>query len=76
MKAIKLKNWCLDNITPQSWDRIILKTLPKLRSNGLELGQVQEPTGDFEISEDVVEILNDAIEEIYQLKVDEEVMTS
>ena len=69
MKAIKLKNWCLDNITPQSWDRIILKTLPKLRSHGLELGQVQEPTGDFEISEDIVEILNAAIEEIYQLKV-------
>lgn len=71
MKAIKIKNWCLENITPQSWSRIVLKTLPQLRENGLELAQVENPDEDLELSDEVMEIIEAALDELYQLSIGE-----
>lgn len=73
MKAIKIKNWCLANITPQSWSRIVLRTLPQLREHGLDLKEVENPDDKLVLSDDVMEILEAAMDDLYQLKIDEEV---
>lgn len=74
MKAIKIKNWCLENITPQSWSRIVLRTLPQLREHGLDLKEVENPDENLELSDEVMEIVEGAMDDLYQLKIDEEVM--
>ena len=57
MKAIKIKNWCLENITPQSWSRIVLRTLPQLREHNLDLNEIENPGDDLELNEEVMQIL-------------------
>ena len=74
MKAIKIKNWCLENITPQSWSRIVLRTLPQLREHNLDLNEIENPGDDLELNEEVMQILETAMEDLYQLKIDNEVM--
>ena len=73
MKAVRIKNWCLENITPQSWSRIILRVLPELRLRGFELKDLENPADDLELPNDVVEIIERTIDDLYQLKIDETV---
>lgn len=70
MKAIKIKNWCLENITPQSWSRIVLKSLPELRAHGIELKDIENPADGMELSEEVMSIIEQSMDQLYQLKID------
>lgn len=74
VKAVNFKNWCTENISPQAWNRIVLRTLPDLRSHGLELNVMENPTEEVELSEPVIQVLNGALESLYQLKVEAEVL--
>lgn len=74
MKAIKIKSWCIDNITPQSWSRIVLRALPELRKMGLELKEVENPNEDLELSEEAIAILDRVMNDLYELSIDAEIM--
>lgn len=74
MLAIKLKNWCLENITPQSWSRIVLRALPQLREKGFELKDLEYPEEDLKLNEDVLSIIEQTMDQLYQLKIDETVL--
>lgn len=69
MKAINYKNWCIDNITPQSWPRIVLKSIPELREIGVDVSGLQDPTDDMELSDEALSILNKWMDELYELQV-------
>ncbi|MEQ9230735.1 MAG: hypothetical protein RIF46_08620 [Cyclobacteriaceae bacterium] len=73
MKAVDAKNWCIENITPQSWSRIVLKTLPELRAQGLDLKEIENPSEELVLSDEIVAILNGALDALYQLKIEAEV---
>lgn len=71
MKAINYKNWCLENITPQSWPRIVLKSIPELRDMGIDVAGLQDPTDDLELSDEALAILNKWMTELYDMKIKE-----
>lgn len=69
MKAINYKNWCIDNITPQAWPRIVLKSIPELRDMGFDVSGLQDPTDDLEVSDEALSILNKWMDHLYELQV-------
>lgn len=75
VKAINFKNWCTENITPQSWPRIVLKSIPELRDLGVDTKGLQEPADDLMLNDEVVEVLNKWLSELYDVKVQEEVLS-
>ncbi len=75
VKALKFKNWCEDNISPQAWSRIVLKSLPEVRDRGITLNQLDQPNDTFELDEEIVQILQRCLDEIYQMKVAEEAIS-
>ncbi len=75
IKAINFKNWCTENITPQSWPRIVLKAIPELREKGIDTKGLQEPDDVVTLSEDALEILNKWLVELYDVRVAEEVLS-
>jgi hypothetical protein len=75
VKAINFKNWCTENISPQAWNRIVLRTLPELRVHGLELNLLENPDKNLVLEESVTEILNKALDTLYQLKVESEILS-
>lgn len=72
VRALTIKNWCLDNITPQSWSRIVLRALPQLRELGLDLKEVENPTEDMILSVEAVAIIEQTLDDLYQLKIPNE----
>ena len=74
MKAINYKNWCIDNITPQSWPRIVLKSIPELRDIGVDVAGLQDPADDLELSDEVLSILNKWMDQLYELQVKEDMI--
>lgn len=74
MKAINYRNWCIENITPQSWPRIVLKSIPELRDIGVDVAGLQEPSDDLELSDEVLSILNKWMDELYELQVKEDMI--
>lgn len=74
MKAINYKNWCIENITPQSWPRIVLKSIPELRDIGVDVSGLQDPSDDLELSDEALSILNNWMDELYELKVKEDMI--
>jgi hypothetical protein len=74
VKAVNFKNWCVDNISPQCWPRILLKSLDALRADGFQLKELEEPTDDMSLSPELLESLNKALQEIYDVQVEEGVL--
>ena len=75
VKAINFKNWCTENISPQAWNRIVLRTLPELRAHGLDLNVMENPDEGLTLDDNVTTILRQALDSLYQLKVESEVLS-
>lgn len=71
VKASNFKAWCTDHISPQSWTRICLKCLDVVRAKGLTLKEMEDLNPDIDLDEELVKELNNALFEIYELRVDE-----
>lgn len=74
VKASSFKNWCTDNISPQSWTRICLKCMNELRAKGLNLKQMEELEQDVDLDPELVAALNAALEQLYEMSVDENLL--
>lgn len=71
VKASNFKTWCNENISPQSWTRICLKSFDLLRSKGYTLDQMEQLNPDIELDEELLAGLNAALQEYYDISVDE-----
>jgi hypothetical protein len=74
VKASNFKNWCTENISPQSWTRISLKCLTQVRENGLTLKEMEDADPDFDIPEPLVVSLHGALQELYDMQVEESLL--
>lgn len=70
-KASNFKIWCTENISPQSWTRICLKSVDTIRSKGHTLKMMEDLDPDIEIDEELLAALNNALFDYYDMKVDE-----
>jgi len=70
-KASDFKIWCTRNISPQSWTRICLKCADIVRSKGFTLNEMRDLNPDIELDDELLKALNDALQEYYEMKVDE-----
>jgi len=75
VKAINFKNWCLENISPQSWSIIVLKTVPALRERGLDWKEIENPSDDLVLDDHTLEILKGGLDQIYQISVETETLS-
>ena len=75
-KASSFKNWCTENISPQSWTRICLKRVDDIRGKGYTLKEMEDLNPDIEIDEELLESLNVALSELYEMTVDETLLAA
>ncbi|MEP0984183.1 hypothetical protein [Ekhidna sp.] len=73
-KASSFKEWCTNNISPQSWTRICLRSVDAIRSKGHTLKEMEDLNPDVEMDDELMDQLNDALSELYDMKVDENVL--
>ncbi|MFK7951994.1 MAG: hypothetical protein AB8B73_04050 [Ekhidna sp.] len=71
VKASSFKQWCTDNISPQSWTRICLKNVDELRDKGYTLKEMEDLTPDVDLDDEILESLNNALNALYDMKVAE-----
>ncbi|MCP4459750.1 MAG: hypothetical protein GY816_17265 [Cytophagales bacterium] len=74
-KAINFKNWCNQNISPQAWSRIVLRSIPEIRKIGLEMKDLDEPKDNLNLDEDVMKLLSKSLDDLYQMKIESEVLS-
>ncbi|MFT6854405.1 MAG: hypothetical protein ACJA0X_000368 [Cyclobacteriaceae bacterium] len=74
VKASNFKNWCTENISPQSWTRISLKCLTEVRENGLTLKEMEDAEPDFDIPESLVASLHKALQTLYDMEVEDSLL--
>jgi hypothetical protein len=74
VKAINFKKWCVENISPQCWPRILLKSMDELRADGFQLKELEEPTEEMILSPELLDTLNKALQAIYDIQVEEGVL--
>jgi|GEM_PF-924342 len=74
VKASNFKNWCTDNISPQSWTRICLKCVDEIRAKGYNLKQLEDLEPDVELDAELLSSLNAALGELYEMSVDESLL--
>ena len=76
VKASSFKTWCTENISPQSWTRICLKSVDKIREKGHTLKEMEDLDTDVDIDEELLEVLNVALSDYYQMTVDEALLSA
>ena len=74
VKASNYKNWCVENISPQSWTRIVLRCLTEVRERGLTLKQMEHTDPDIVLDEELMDKLNAVLAELYDMTVDESLL--
>lgn len=75
-KASSFKNWCTENISPQSWTRICLRCVDEIREKGHTLKEMEDLTPDIEIDDELLEALNAALTQLYEMEVNEELLAT
>jgi hypothetical protein len=75
IKASNYRNWCTENISPQSWTRIVLKCHALVKDRGLTLNQMEENGVDVDLDGELFAGLNAALSELYEMTVDEELIS-
>jgi hypothetical protein len=75
VKATSFRNWCMDNISPQSWPRVLLKSIDALRVDGFQLKDLEDPSSDVILSPQLLEALSKALNEIYDIEIEEGLLT-
>lgn len=68
MKIISIKNWCDENLTPLAWQRVVIKNLDALKSTGLTLTDLSQPSDQMELNENLVELVKQTIKDLYQVE--------
>lgn len=68
ISAKKIQEWCNGAISSLAWQRVVVKALPKLREQGLELSDLMNPDG-LMLSDKSFEIIASTIAELYQVEV-------
>jgi hypothetical protein len=76
VRAASFKNWCTENISPQSWARILLKSMHDVRAQGMTIKELENPEDSVELNPELLESLNRSLEEIYQTQVQEELLST
>lgn len=74
VKASNFKNWCTENISPQSWTRICLKCVDEIRAKGYNLKQMEDLDPDVDLDADLLNSLGAALGELYEMSVDESLL--
>lgn len=75
VKASNFKNWCTENISPQSWTRICLRCVDEIRSKGHTLKEMEDLTTDIDLDTELLNALNKALDALYEMKVEESLLT-
>ncbi len=73
-KASSFKQWCTDNISPQSWTRICLKRVDDIRQKGYTLKEMEDLNPDIEMDDELMDSLNSALSDLYEMTVDENIL--
>ena len=76
VKASSFKNWCTENISPQSWTRICLKCVDIIREKGHTLNEMEDLSPDIEMDNELLDALNVALTNLYEMKVNEELLAT
>lgn len=74
--ASSFKNWCTENISPQSWTRICLKCVDEIRGKGYTLKEMEDLNPDVEIDDELLDALNAALSQLYEMTVDEALLAA
>lgn len=74
VKAINFKNWCIENISPQSWTRICLKCVDEVRSKGYTLKEMEELASEIDLDTELLNALNKALDELYEMEIEESLL--
>ncbi len=75
VKAKNFKNWCEENISPQSWKRVVLKSLDHIRKEGMSMKDFEEPSDSLELTGDLYVVFSASLKELYEVSIDQEVLT-
>ena len=76
IKASNYRNWCTENISPQSWTRIVLKCHSLVKDRGLSLNEMEEGGVDLDLDAELFDALNAALNELYEMTVNEELIAA
>lgn len=74
VKAINFKNWCIENISPQSWTRICLKCVDEVRKKGYSLKEMEELASEIDLDTELLNALNKALDELYEMEIEESLL--
>ena len=74
MNALKIKNWCDENITPMAWQRIVMKNLDVFKTKGWGLTEMNNPSDAIILDAAMADAVKATIKELYQIEIPELVL--
>ena len=72
VKAVDLRQWCVDNISPQSWTRIVLKSVDVIRESGLAFNDLEAPDDAYVLPDEIYSSLKNQLKELYDIDISQE----
>lgn len=76
VKAIDFKKWCVDNISPLAWSRLVLNVLPELRALGHNLSDIENPSDSLTLGDKELQALEKAMQALYEMELPSEVVNA
>ena len=67
--ALKIKNWCDENISAASWQRVAMKNLTFFKEKGFSITEINSPNENTFLDEESFELVQTSIMAIYEMEI-------
>ena len=66
--ALKIKNWCDENISSASWQRVAMKNLNFFKEKGFSISEINSPNEQTFLDEESFELVYASIMAMYEIE--------
>ena len=66
--ALKVKNWCDENISSASWQRVAMKNLNFFKEKGFSITEINSPNENTFLDEESFELVYASIAAMYEIE--------
>jgi hypothetical protein len=66
--ALKIKNWCDENISSASWQRVAMKNLAFFKEKGFSISEINSPNENTLLDEESFDLVYASIVAMYEIE--------
>ncbi|MCS7162791.1 MAG: hypothetical protein NZ958_05640 [Bacteroidia bacterium] len=74
VRLLPIKEWVQQTVSPYAWDRVVIRSLSRVRAMGLSLGSLLNPLPHAVVPSSILQVILASLREMYGIELPQDVL--